>query len=91
MYIFLLRPFSINLYRFQCNIPQLFFVYRSNETEIKIYASYGTLKLLRLSFFVSFAAVVTILLKDPNTGASFVKTATVMKKGMSFGVSENIQ
>lgn len=32
-------------------------------------------------------AVVTILLKDPKTGASFVKTATIMKKGMSFGVS----
>lgn len=36
-------------------------------------------------------AVVTILLKDPKTGASFVKTATVMKKGMSFGVSINLK
>lgn len=36
-------------------------------------------------FILSGNAVVTILLKDPKTGASFVKTATVMKKGMSFG------
>ncbi|KAL4230484.1 hypothetical protein ACF0H5_010866 [Mactra antiquata] len=36
-------------------------------------------------FILSGHAVVTILLKDPKTGASFVKTATVMKKGMSFG------
>lgn len=31
-------------------------------------------------------AVVTLLLRDPKTGASFVKTATIMRRGMSFGV-----
>ncbi|KAH3840803.1 cyclic nucleotide-binding domain-containing protein 2-like [Dreissena polymorpha] len=36
-------------------------------------------------FVLSGHAVVTILLKDAKTGASFVKTATVMKQGMSFG------
>ncbi|KAJ8297901.1 hypothetical protein KUTeg_024432 [Tegillarca granosa] len=34
-------------------------------------------------------AVVTLLLRDPKTGASFVKTATIMRKGMSFGVTTN--
>lgn len=32
-------------------------------------------------------AVVTLLLRDPKTGASFVKTATIMRRGMSFGVT----
>ncbi|CAG2238180.1 unnamed protein product [Mytilus edulis] len=36
-------------------------------------------------FILSGQAVVTLLLKDPKTGASFVKTATIMRKGMSFG------
>ncbi|WAQ99621.1 CNBD2-like protein [Mya arenaria] len=36
-------------------------------------------------FILSGHAVVTILLKNPKTGATFVKTATIMKKGMSFG------
>lgn len=37
--------------------------------------------------FDIFPAVVTLLLRNPKTGASFVKTATIMRKGMSFGVS----
>ncbi|XP_061184684.1 cyclic nucleotide-binding domain-containing protein 2-like [Saccostrea echinata] len=36
-------------------------------------------------FIVSGQAVVTLLLRDPKTGASFVKTATIMRRGMSFG------
>lgn len=41
-----------------------------------------------IKHYHSLTAVVTILLQNPQTGASFVKTATVMKKGMSFGVNE---
>ena len=43
-----------------------------------------------LTCFCVPSAVVTILLKDPKTGASFVKTATVMKRGMSFGVRDEV-
>ncbi|XP_069129509.1 cyclic nucleotide-binding domain-containing protein 2-like [Argopecten irradians] len=36
-------------------------------------------------FILSGQAVVTLLLRNPKTGASFVKTATIMRRGMSFG------
>ncbi|OWF55628.1 cyclic nucleotide-binding domain-containing protein 2-like isoform X2 [Mizuhopecten yessoensis] len=36
-------------------------------------------------FILAGQAVVTLLLRNPKTGASFVKTATIMRRGMSFG------
>ncbi|KAK3099949.1 hypothetical protein FSP39_012359 [Pinctada imbricata] len=36
-------------------------------------------------FVLSGQAVVTLMLRDPKTGATFVKTATIMRRGMSFG------
>ncbi|XP_067661228.1 cyclic nucleotide-binding domain-containing protein 2-like [Haliotis asinina] len=36
-------------------------------------------------FILSGQAVVTILIRDPKTGSSVVRTATIMRKGMSFG------
>ncbi|XP_046355266.1 cyclic nucleotide-binding domain-containing protein 2-like [Haliotis rufescens] len=36
-------------------------------------------------FILSGQAVVTILIRDPKTGGSVVRTATIMRKGMSFG------